>query len=70
MGNNGVLGQAVYVAADAVMEIVVLPEEIQAKLGQDYGRDCGLRWVYYGAWAQTFNYAAELEARTLLVSSL
>ena len=70
IGTNGVGGEAVYIAADAVMEIVVLPEEIQAKLGSDYGRDRGLRWVFYGTWAKTWNYPTEGEARGIRVFSL
>lgn len=70
LGLNAVLGEAIYIAADAVMEIIVLPEEIQAKLGQDYGRDKGMRWVYYGTWAKTWDYPTEQEARLLRVYSL
>lgn len=70
IGTNGDLGEAIYLAADAVMEIIVLPEEIQAKLGSDYGRDRGLRWVYYGTWAQTWSYVTEGEARGMRVFSL
>lgn len=70
IGLNGVLGEGIYIAADAVMEIVVLPEEIQAKLGTDYGRDKGMRWVYYGTWAKTWDYTTEGEARMLRVFSL
>ena len=70
IGTGGVLGEMVYVAQDAVMEIVVLPEEIQAKLGSDYGRDKGLRWVFYGAWAKTWFYSTEGDARGMRVYSL
>lgn len=70
IGLNGVCGEAIYFAADAVMEIVVMPEEIQAKLGADYGRDKGMRWVFYGTWAKTFSYAQEQEARMIRVYSL
>lgn len=64
------LGEAVYIARDAVMEITVYPEEIQAKLGSDYGRDRGMRWVYYGAWKKTWNYATDTQARVIRVHSL
>ena len=63
-------GEAVYCAADAVLEITVYPEEIQAKLGSDYGRDRGLRWVYYGAWKKTWDYSTDGQARLLRVHSL
>lgn len=63
-------GEAVYVAADAVLEITVYPEEIQAKLGSDYGRDRGLRWVYYGAWKKTWDYSTDGQARLIRVHSL
>lgn len=68
LGNG--LGEAIYLAADPVLEITVYPEEIQAKLGADYGRDRGLRWVYYGAWKKTWDYTTESEARMIRVFSL
>lgn len=68
LGND--LGEAIYIAADAVMEITVYPEEIQAKLGTDYGRDRGMRWVYYGAWKKTWNYPTDTQARAIRVYSL
>lgn len=68
LGND--LGEAVYIAADAVMEITVYPEEIQAKLGTDYGRDRGMRWVYYGAWKKTWDYSTDNQARVIRVYSL
>lgn len=67
---SNALAEAIYLAADPVIEIVVYPEEIQAKLGADYGRDRGLRWVYYGNWAKTWDYTTEGEARMIRVYSL
>ncbi len=68
LGNG--LGEAIYIAEDAVLEIVVYPEEIQAKAGADYSRDRGLRWVWYGNWAKTWDYSTENEARMIRVHSL
>lgn len=68
LGND--LGEAVYFGKDAVMEMVVHPEEIQAKLGADYGRDRGLRWVWFGNWVQTWSFPNEGEARGIRVYSL
>lgn len=63
-------GEAIYIGADAVMEVTVYPEEIQAKLGSDYGRDRGLRWVFYGAWKKTWDYSTDGEEHILRVYSL
>lgn len=63
-------GEAVYIAQDAVLEVTVYPEEIQAKLGSDYGRDRGLRWVYYGAWKKTWDWSTDSQARLIRVHSL
>lgn len=62
--------EAIYLAADPVIEVNVYPEEIQAKMGSDYGRDRGLRWVWYGAWAKTWDFTTEGEARMIRVYSL
>ncbi|NCC24424.1 MAG: hypothetical protein EOM25_04355 [Deltaproteobacteria bacterium] len=63
-------GEAIYIGSDAVLEITIYPEEIQAKLGSDYGRDRGLRWVYYGAWKKTWDYSTDGVARMIRVHSL
>lgn len=67
-GND--LGEAIYVGNDAVFEIMVYPEEIQAKLGGDYGRDRGMRWVSYLNWAEAQKYSLGQTPRLLRVAAL
>lgn len=64
------LGEAIYIGNDAVTEIMVYPEELQAKLGQDYGRDRGMRWVTYTNWAETQKYSRGETPRLLRVAAL
>lgn len=66
---NG-LGEAIFIAWDAVVEIVAYAEEIQAKISVEYGRDRALRWVWYGGFGKTWDFATEGEARLLRVYSL
>lgn len=66
----GGLGEAIFVAWDAVIEIVSYAEEIQAKVGSDYGRDKGLRWVWMGGFDKTWDFALEGESRLVRVHSL
>jgi len=61
-------GEAVFIAFDPVIEMDIYPEEIQAKVPEDYGRDRGVRWVWGGGFKKTWNYATEGEARMILVS--
>lgn len=65
----GGLGEAIFIAWDAVIEIVSYAEEIQAKVGSDYGRDKGLRWVWQGGFAKTWDFPLEGEARLVRVYS-
>lgn len=67
-GND--LGEAIYIGNDAVFEILVYPEEIQAKLGSDYGRDRGMRWVAYLNWAEAQKYSLGQTPRLLRVAAL
>lgn len=69
-GNKaGGLGEAVYFGEDAVIEIAVYPEELQAKLGEDYGRNRGIRWVWVGGFKRTWDYSTEGDARAVFVTS-
>lgn len=64
------LGEAIYIGGDAVYEICIYPEEIQAKLGADYGRDRGMRWVTYKNWAEVQKYSRGQTPRLLRVAAL
>lgn len=69
-GNKaGGLGEAVYFGEDAVIEIAAYPEELQAKLGDDYGRNRGIRWVWIGGFKRTWDFSTEGDARAVYVTS-
>jgi len=56
LGASGLLGEALLFGADPVMEGVVIPEEIRAKIATDYGRDKGVAWYALGNFKKTWNY--------------
>jgi hypothetical protein len=56
IGTSDVTGEFYVIGGDAVygkplIEAVVVPEELRAKVGVDYGRDKGLAWYYLGGFA-------------------
>lgn len=50
IGVSSARGEACFFGADAVMEGIVLPEEIRAKIPGDYGRSKGLAWYGLMNW--------------------
>ncbi len=50
IGTSDCSGEAYYFGSDSVMEAVVIPEEIRAKIPTDYGRSKGLAWYFLGGW--------------------
>lgn len=46
--NNGKASWAMFFGADPVTEAAIVPEEVRAKLPEDYGRDKGSAWYYLG----------------------
>jgi N4-gp56 family major capsid protein len=57
IGNTSIYGEAVFLGADAIAEGVAVPEELRAKIPQDYGRDKGIAWYsllgYQKIWSQS-----------------
>lgn len=48
--NNGQSSWAFFFGGDTVMEALVQPEEIRAKIPSDYGRSKGIAWYYLGGF--------------------
>lgn len=46
--NNALSSWVLFMGSDTVIEAPAVPEEIRAKLPQDYGRDNGVAWFYMG----------------------
>lgn len=70
MGNNGVLGEAVYIGADPVIMLEVYPFEIQAAVADMYGRFRLLSWVWFGGYSRIWSYATDATTRIIRVASL
>lgn len=66
---SGGLGEAVFIGWDAVIEIVAFEEEIQAKIAGDWGRDKGLRWVWYGGYKKVHTFSDDGQIRMIRVYS-
>ncbi len=69
LGTTSYNGEAVFFGADPVVEAVVVPLEIRAKVPTDYGRDNGLAWYYMGGWALTWPSSVPGEAKIVHVTS-
>lgn len=48
--NNAKSSWAFFAGGDTVMEAIVIPEEIRAKIPGDYGRSKGIAWFYLGGF--------------------
>lgn len=46
----GTFGEAIIFGDDPVIEGVAVPEELRAKIPQDFGRDKALGWYFLGGW--------------------
>jgi N4-gp56 family major capsid protein len=56
---NGKSGWAYFFGEDTVAEGVAVPEEIRAKIPDDYGRGNGIAWYYLGGFALQYPQAAD-----------
>ena len=56
MGSGGDYGEAVIFGKEAVMEGIVLPEEIRAKVPTDYGRSKGIAWYGIMGWEKMWKH--------------
>jgi N4-gp56 family major capsid protein len=70
LGTTAYKGEAVFFGFDPVVEGLVIPEEIRAKIPTDYGRDKGIAWLFLGGWAETFNVATAGQAKIVHVTSV
>lgn len=61
--SNGKSGFCYFFGADTVAEGVACPEEIRAKIPDDYGRGKGIAWYYLGGFA--LQHGTALNARVL-----
>lgn len=69
VGTNGVLGEAIIFGEDPVREVVAIPEEIRAKLPEDFGRDKGLAWYAMLGWGRVWDFSADSEEHIVRITS-
>jgi len=69
VGTNSVLGEAIFFGEDPVREIVAIPEEVRAKLPEDYGRDKGLAWYAMLGWGKVWDFSTDSEDHIVRVTS-
>lgn len=62
-------GEMVMFGADPIVEGVALPEEIRAKIPEDYGRSKGVAWYALLGWKITFSTGNDGEARIIQITS-
>jgi len=53
---------------DPVREIVAIPEEVRAKLPEDYGRDKGIAWYAMLGWGRVWDFSADSEEHIVLIT--
>lgn len=67
--NTSYSGEAIFFGEDPVREIVAIPEEIRAKLPEDFGRDKGLAWYGMFGWGRTWDFSTDSEEHIVRVTS-
>jgi len=70
LGTTSYIGECIVFGADPVVEGVVIPEEIRAKIPEDYGRSKGVAWYYMGGFAPTWDTGNPGEAKIVHITSL
>lgn len=71
-GLSDVLGQALIFGADPIVEGVAVPEEVRAKVPQDFGRDKAIGWYFLGGWKIVWGFLSTdtlPESHIVLVTS-
>lgn len=63
-------GEMIFFGDDAVMELEIIPLQLQNALADSYGRFKGLRWMWYGGFKKIWSFSTDGAARILRVASL
>lgn len=69
VGSSSVLGEAVFFGEDPVREAVAVPEEIRAKIPEDFGRDQALAWYALMDWGRVWDFSTDSEEHIVRVAS-
>ena len=57
--SNGKSGWAFFFGEETIAEGIAIPEEVRAKIPDDYGRGNGIAWYYLGGFANQYPLAAD-----------
>lgn len=69
LGTGSYKGEAILIGDDPMVEGVVTPTEVRAKVSTDYGRDKGLAWYFLGGWGLTYDSGSPGEAKEVHITS-
>ncbi len=67
--NSSAMGEAILLGDDCIAEAVALPEELRAKVPDDYGRSKGIAWYMLGNYAHVWDYATDNEFRAIYLTT-
>lgn len=62
-------GEGIMFGDQAVMEAVALPEEIRAKIPDDYGRSMGIAWYGILGFAKIWDYTGDSECHIIHINA-
>ena len=62
-------GEMVVFGADPIVEGVAQPEEVRAKIPEDYGRSKGIAWYGMMGWSLTYDSATDGESKIIHITS-
>src|SRR3990167_6278932 len=69
VGSSSVLGEAIFVGEEPVVEAVVHPEEVREKIPGNFGLDKALAWYYLGGFGRVWDFSADSEEHIVRVTS-
>lgn len=67
IGGNG-MGEGIIFGEDPVIQGVVIPPEVRAKIPTDYGRSKGVAWYALLGWATPWRATVDSEARSVWIT--
>lgn len=69
VGASSNKGQAIFLGADALYEVIGRPEEVREGVPADLGRDRRLGWIITAGWARPWNFTNDVDQRIVFVTS-
>jgi N4-gp56 family major capsid protein len=69
VGTSNVLGEAIFLGSEPVIEAVAVAEELRSKIPGDFGRDKGIAWYALLGFARTWDLTDDSESHIVRVTS-